>query len=272
MNKHQCLVFIGLLITPMSRGYNIGYEGLDANVSYETSWGKERFVKEDYLKYYQYYEPYVENINFADVSNWQQLPAPYCELQNVFAFNKFGMYFNSKFIKKLFEHNNIVNAIEIGSYFGRSTRHIASLLPDDGKLYAVDSWAYDENMYDQFLSNVVHAGLTHKIVPIKKMSNQAVPDVLSYHSSYDFVYVDGDHATEPVLQDLELYFPLLSQHGVICGDDWLIRTVRTAVLAFAQEHQLTVYGSCNFWFLKNEGQFAYHDFMDENISDDVWVF
>lgn len=270
MNKHQCLVFMSLLITPISHSFNLGYHGTDACESYETSWGKERFVKADYLKYYQYYEPYVERINMVDVSNWQQLPAPYSQLTEVFPMYTFGMYFNSKFLDKLFDHNRIVNAIEIGSFYGQSTRHIASLLPDNGKLYAIDIWASHDGMYERFLSNVIHAGLTNKIVPIKKASKQAVPDVVSYCASFDLIYVDGDHETVPVFQDLELYFPLLSEHGVMCGDDWLLRSVRTAVLSFAQEHQLTVYGACNFWFLKNEGQFAYHDFMD--VSDDAWRF
>jgi len=84
------------------------------------------------------------------------------------------------------------------------------------------------------------------------------------------IYVDGDHATEAVFRDLELYYPLLSSHGVICGDDWLLQTVRAGVIQFAQKHQLTIYGACNFWFLKDEGLYQCKDFLE--ADDSVWIF
>jgi len=84
------------------------------------------------------------------------------------------------------------------------------------------------------------------------------------------IYVDGDHATEAVFRDLELYYPLLSSHGVMCGDDWMLKTVRVGIVQFAQKYNLTIYGACNFWFLKDEGQYQYKDFL--KADDSVWIF
>ena len=178
------------------------------------------------------------------------------------------MYFNSEYLKKIIQNNNIVNVIEIGSLYGLSTRHIASMLPENGKLYAIDSWEYHKLMYEQFLSNIVLTGMTQKIIPIKQRSDQAIEQMKSYGIMFDLIYVDGDHETEGVLTDLELYYPLVHSKGVICGDDWLLSSVRKAVEIFAQEHQLTIYAACNFWFLRDEGAYRYQSFIDADES--IW--
>ncbi|MBP6892495.1 class I SAM-dependent methyltransferase [Candidatus Babeliales bacterium] len=271
--KLTILSFLILSLTTfVNHSFNVSYHGNDAEISYETSWGKERFIKEDYIKYFPYYTKYIETINIlnAYTINIKSLPQPYCQLEQLFCFQNWGMYFNSEYIKKIFEHNNIVNAIEIGSFYGLSTRHIASLLPEHGKLYAIDTWEYHKGMYEQFLSNIILTGLTSKVIPIKKRSDQAINDVLAYTPSFDLIFVDGDHETEAVLNDLEFYYPLLSKHGVICGDDWLLSSVRAAVVQFAQQNQLTIYGACNFWFLRDEGTYQQKTFIDADES--IWIF
>lgn len=275
MNNNKTLtltLLVWSLTTSINHSFNVSYDGNDPYISYETSWGKERFVKEDYIKYFKYYKKYVETLRIVSpyTINIKKLPAPYNQLQKILPFNNWGMYFNSEFIKKIFENNNIVNAIEIGSFYGLSTRHIASLLPEHGKLYAVDSWEYHDLMYEQFLSNIALSGLTQKIVPIKQRSDQAVDQMKSYGIPFDLIFVDGDHETEGVLTDLELYYPLVKSTGVICGDDWLLSTVRTAVVQFAQQHQLTIYAACNFWFLRDEGAYRYQTLIDADES--IWKF
>lgn len=258
--------------TSLNYCFNVSYDGNDPYVSYETSWGKERFIKDDYIKYFKYYKKYVEKIPVMHpwAINFSMLSAPYNQLQQLLPFTGWGMYFNSEFITKIFQHNQIVNAIEIGSLYGLSTRHIASLLPAHGKLYAIDSWQYHDLMYEQFLSNIILTGLTDKIIPIKKCSDQAINKIKSYDEFFDLIYIDGDHETQGVLTDLELYYPLVKSSGVVCGDDWLLSTVRTAVEMFAQEHQLTIYAGCNFWFLRNEGNYHYQSLID--ADENIWKF
>ena len=272
--NHKKLILLTLCsFACINHGFNVSYDGKNPYVSYETSWGKERFVKEDYIKYFPFYEKYVEALRILHphTINIKNLPYPYCQLQQILPFYGQGMYFNYKFIKKIFQHNNIVHAIEIGALYGLSTRHIASLLPDNGKLLAIDPWDYHAGMYEQFLSNVVLTGLTSKIVPIQKRSDQTVNDVKSYSDSFDLIYVDGDHETAGVLSDLELYYPLLTKNtGVICGDDWLLKTVRAAVQQFAEKNQLTIYAACNFWFLRDEGKYQYKTLIDADES--IWMF
>jgi predicted O-methyltransferase YrrM len=263
------MIFAGLEVN----SYNISYEGDDAELSYETSWGKERFFKDDYIKYFPYYKKFKEdfsNVNLSQI-DLKGLPFPYCKLTNILPFNPFGMYFNSEYIKKLFQLNDIQTAVEIGSYFGVSTRHIASLLPEGSKLYAIDTWEYFDGQYEQFLSNIIISGLASKVVPMKQRSDQAIKFFNQFNKTFDLIYVDGDHETAGVVSDLEHYFPILSSTGVICGDDWLLQTVRAAVQQFAQKYDLTVYGDCNFWFLKKEDcGYCYKSFL--TAEDSAWSF
>lgn len=187
-------------------------------------------------------------------------PEPYCSL-NVLPYNAHSFYSNAREIESLIAHkNNIKIVVEVGSWLGASTVHIASLLPEDGKLYAVDHWLGSAEhqpgqkewipamsyLYQQFLSNVVHKGLTNIIVPVR-MSSLEASRTLKVKA--DLIYLDASHDTEAVHADLKAWFPLIKGHGVICGDDWTWPTVVVAVKRFAQENNLRIEAGGNFWVL-----------------------
>jgi len=277
-NLHIFMLSIMSLGMLELNGFYPWYYGTNPYEAFALQGNDPRFVAEDYIKYFPYYKHYVENIPLIDPVNIDisKLTYPYNTLSEIMPYDSTGYYVNSQYVSMLFSSNNIVNAIEIGSDYGLSTRHIASLLPTGGKLYAIDTWdftnesGYHNQRYVPFLSNVIHAGLTDKIIPIKKASQEVIEIFKLFRSSFDMIYVDGDHATEAVFRDLELYYPLLSSHGVMCGDDWMLKTVRVGIVQFAQKYNLTIYGACNFWFLKDEGQYQYKDFL--KADDSVWIF
>lgn len=83
-------------------------------------------------------------------------------------------------LEYLIKEHEVKTVIEVGCWLGASTRAIAQFLSEDGKVYAVDHWKGSEEhqtqhilrhkdrlliLYEQFLSNVIHEGLTHKIIP-----------------------------------------------------------------------------------------------------------
>jgi len=49
-----------------------------------------------------------------------------------------------------------------------------------------------------------------------------------HNSSFDFIYIDGDHSTKAVLEDFTLSFPLLKPNGIMVFDDynWTPRHLR----------------------------------------------
>jgi cephalosporin hydroxylase len=187
-----------------------------------------------------------------------KFPPPYCDLEHILPFDGHGWYQNAEPMKKLIQAYQPKIVVEIGSWLGQSTRHIASLLPRDGKVYAVDHWLGSvehqpgnsawhpslPQLYEQFLSNVIHTRLTHKIIPVRMTSLDAAKQL---EVTPDLVYIDGAHDYESVYNDLSAWYPFVQGHGILCGDDWLWDTTRAAVEQFAKDNQLRIEVSHNFW-------------------------
>ena len=189
-----------------------------------------------------------------------QMPEPYTSIR-VLPFDSHGWYSNQKPIKKLIKGRKIQTVVEVGSWLGSSTRHIASLLPKKGKVYAVDHWlgstehqggqsAWNPalpHLYQQFLSNVIHQNLTDKIVPLRMSSLEAAQCLKE--QTFDMVYLDASRDTESVYKDLRAWFPFVKGRGVLCGDDWTWTSVVAAVEKFAAEEHLEIDHNENFWQL-----------------------
>lgn len=183
-----------------------------------------------------------------------ELPAPY-DTVDVLPFNPQGWYINQASMEYLIKRGNVKTIIEVGSWLGQSTRHFAQTIPEDGVVYAVDHWqgspnednsSFDiPNLYRQFLSNVIHENLTHKIIPIR-MSSLEASQTLKVKP--DLVYLDATHDYNNVMLDLIVWFPFVKGHGTLCGDDYFWNhdpskgggPVKRAVDAFARENNLTV--------------------------------
>ena len=116
----------------------------------------------------------------------QELPPPY-NTAEILPFADIGFYSNAGHLEAVIKKYRVKTIIEVGSFFGTSTRHMASLLPEDGIVYAIDHWQGSiehqkgegawfpevERLYEYFLSNTIQAGLAHKIVPLRMSSLEA---------------------------------------------------------------------------------------------------
>lgn len=188
-----------------------------------------------------------------------ELPEAYRKAK-ILPFNDHGWYFNGPCLEELIKEHHVTNIVEVGSWLGRSTRHMASLLPDEGKVYAVDHWlgSGEEHkgievlpqIYEIFLSNAIQSGLAHKIIPIRMDSISGSKFLAG--KSIDLAYIDGDHSTEAVYLDLVAWYPFVKDKGILCGDDALWPTVMVAVNKFAAENNLSVQTKNNFWILQKK--------------------
>lgn len=192
-----------------------------------------------------------------------ELPPPYNSLDYVRPFVKHGWYQNKRQLHKLIHEHQVKLVIEVGSWLGLSTIDIARTIPREGKVYAVDHWQGSTShqrhgvdkypwlpyLYEQFLSNIIHASLTDKVVPIR-MDSISAAKVIKIHP--DLIYIDASHDTVSVYKDLCAWYPYVQEKGILCGDDWSFGTVKIAVHRFAKEHKLKIETDANFWRLLKE--------------------
>ena len=164
-----------------------------------------------------------------------------------------------EFIKNLNKPGLV--GVEIGTLYGYNARNILDNL-DIKKLYLVDPYL----LYPQYLditspfawhaekvSNQKLEPFKDKIVRIKKKSEDAVNDV---PDNLDFIYIDGNHAYLPVLQDLKDYWPKVGIGGVFGGHDYYnmgeARQVKRAVDEWVAENNLKLYtAEVDWWVIKN---------------------
>ncbi len=154
---------------------------------------------------------------------------------------------------------------EIGVWKGEFTRALWSETRPAG-LHLIDPWAFQgefpERMFggtvarSQADMDAIHDGVArefgvHDAVTIHRgLSTDALPKFAD--DSLDWIYIDGNHEFEFVMQDLEMSLAKVKPGGLIAGDDYYWEKtrdypVRQAVLMFVRdrglENQLSVYGS-----------------------------
>ena len=190
-------------------------------------------------------------------------PDPYPQVYEdvkLLPFDPHGWYPHETIFEEIFQEREIKYVIEVGSWLGWSTRHLASLVQEDGAVFAVDHWKGSEEhfreertrnlipiLYNQFLSNVIHCGLTGQIIPVRMDSLAAAELLKKLTVQIDLVYIDAAHDYNSVYADLCAWYPYVKNHGILCGDDWNIGDLQRAVIRFSQENNLIIYQNGGFW-------------------------
>ena len=124
-----------------------------------------------------------------------------------------------------------INALEIGSWEGRSACWLIDnvLTHESARLTCIDTWqgSTEHTNFDKFLLlflqerfdvNISLTGHPEKVV--KKVGFSYDVMRLLPMRSYDFIYVDGSHEAEPVLEDAILAWGLVKVGGLIVFDDY----------------------------------------------------
>lgn len=140
--------------------------------------------------------------------------------------------------------------VEVGVWLGKSACFLGVEIYNSGKpitVSCVDTWAGSpvemretgqgnpfseyfsthgpDDAYNEFLKNI--APLREILVPIRKPSHLAAKDVED--KSLDFIFIDGDHGYDEVLQDINSWKPKIKTDGIMAGDDYMYPSVRRAV-------------------------------------------
>ena len=117
----------------------------------------------------------------------------------------------------LVEHikDRVNTMVEIGSFRGESTSLFARTI---NKVYAIDPFTWCSGTAETDFDNLTK-DFTN-ITKIKKYSND--PEVLNQFEdkSLDFVYIDGDHSYNAVMNDIKNWIPKIKDNGLIGGHDY----------------------------------------------------
>ena len=132
--------------------------------------------------------------------------------------------------------------IEIGSFLGRSTHYLATSLvnanKENVKIYCVDTFAGSSehanlslpqdfsNMFKDNLRYFIGRNMVH--VCQGRSDDTKILEQFD-EASLDYVMVDGAHEYEPVIDDIQNWWPKLKPDGVMFGDDFNLASVAEAV-------------------------------------------
>ena len=175
-------------------------------------------------------------------------------LLNFLTFNK--VYIRKAFprestelAKEFFKHKPI-NVMEIGTEAGLNAESIFNTL-NVNRFYIVDpylsyqDYISSENQRTQ-LNLSKHEKKAQKrlkyfennIIWVKELSSKALNEI---DERFDFIYIDGNHEYEYVLDDIKKSWKLLKEEGILAGHDIQYKGVSDAVIDFVKENNLKVY-------------------------------
>jgi predicted O-methyltransferase YrrM len=174
--------------------------------------------------------------------------------------------FEDVYLRAVLSNKDGANFLEIGTWLGKSTVFLGSLIKALGKeiqVYAVDTFKGEEScefhvetvkahggsIYNQFRANLDEFGLNGIVNPIVSKSMECLPLISA--KEFDFIFLDGGHSYEDVSAEIPYFWPVLKKGGVIGGHDFNQEPVRRAVTEFVQKHNIKDVGVNNIsWIIQ----------------------
>lgn len=114
----------------------------------------------------------------------------------------------------------IKSVLEIGVYEGKGAETLIDvLIPRSGEYVGMDPWEYPhQDARIRAINNLKR--YRPRVQLLEEYSRIALPSLYKSGQRFDFIYVDGCHSFEAVLDDLAQSSWLLSPGGVILVDDY----------------------------------------------------
>ena len=186
---------------------------------------------------------------------------------------------NKSIFGKLVREIRPSTIIEVGTWKGQSAINMGTTVKElglnttihcvDTWLGAIEFWTNGRNtserdlhtlngypqVYYQFLSNVVHKNLQDIILPFPNTSENGYRYFKYFNITAQMIYIDASHEEDDVYKDLNNYYELLDNYGILFGDDYQKDWpgVINSVNKFAQEKNIGLeIVDNNFWILKKQ--------------------
>ncbi len=112
------------------------------------------------------------------------------------------------------------------------------------------------------------AGLEDIVTPLPNTSENGAVILTALDIKAQLIFVDAAHEYAPVLRDLEDYWPLLADKGVIVGDDYHPSWpgVVQAAHEFARANSLPLFGKQGKFVLQKGGAVGLNTLAEEGFS------
>lgn len=196
---------------------------------------------------------------------------PYKTWKDIDGFFEYPSFYN--FCMSEVPDNSVM--VEVGSWMGRSSAYVASLIQESGKniqFYCIDTWEGSEEhseiikslesqgktLFGEFKNNILECGLQDYIIPIKLESVEASKQFKD--ESIDFIHIDAAHDYENVMNDIKAWYPKIKPGGLITGDDYGWEGVYRAVNEFFGIDNVTYYDhdnkNGNVWLCKKSNNIS----------------
>lgn len=126
--------------------------------------------------------------------------------------------------------SNPIRYAEIGAFYGANLVSVARsyAVHPESTIVAIDPWIdYEEypeykgqqtSIYDAFQNNLKQCGITDRVTVKRGYSHDILPTLED--SSFDILYIDGNHEPEYVLEDAVLAFRKVKVGGYLIFDDY----------------------------------------------------
>lgn len=165
-----------------------------------------------------------------------------------------GMYYDV--LHKVIQSHKYKNVVEIGVALGGHAEEILTKTNvhyfgvDPYRVYD-DAFVSDVSQYSdyspkenldylfQWVNEVRLAPFKQRYQIIRKPSVEAAQEFRD--NSLDCVFIDGDHSTAGVLEDLAAWFPKVKPGHLILGDDYWMESVAVAVESFFAKEKKEVF-------------------------------
>jgi hypothetical protein len=156
----------------------------------------------------------------------------------------------------LISRYNLKTTLDIGVYRGRSLfpQALAHQQSTGGTVYGVDPWSRAEARENDHLElkDAINAFIDHvdferiyadvnvlrgrlslqsHCILLRQTSARAIEYFAKRNVYFDLIHIDGNHDTEHVMQDVNLYLPRLNLDGFLITDDISWNSVRPAYKA-----------------------------------------
>jgi predicted O-methyltransferase YrrM len=111
--------------------------------------------------------------------------------------------------------------MEIGTYGGRSM-FVAAHAMGQGELVTIDARVSERGIPASLIASIAQSAATHcpERVNISMVNSDSIEAAKSVDGNFDSIFIDGDHAYDRVLADIETWLFRLNPGGIICGHDY----------------------------------------------------